>query len=350
MIKYIVKRVLQFIPVFLGVTLILFIMQNVVPGDPIKLIAGERKMDPQTEMNIRVSHGLVEVDENGKPIYETDENGEVVLDDAGNPVAVPTPMWKRYVTYLTDLLQGDLGTSYQRGTSVSSIILQKYPYTVQLALVAIVIEAIVGIGAGIISAIKRYSFWDILVTLATSLMVAMPAFWFGMLLQLVFGVWLGAFPISGVAGPVSKFPAWMYYILPAITLAAVSTAYTARIMRSQLLDVMNQDYIRTARAKGLSKGAIIRKHALKNALIPVVTYVGMDFGAMLAGAILTETVFSWPGIGRETYLAISQRDWPIVMGSVTIIVFVVMVINLIVDVSYAFLDPRIRLGSSKNEG
>ena len=345
MINYIIKRILQFIPVFLGVTLILFIMQNVVPGDPIKLIAGERQLDPQVELNIRIQNGLAQVDENGRPI----------LDENGDPV--PTPLWQRYINYLGDLLHGDLGTSYQRGSSVSSIILQKYPYTVQLAVCGIVIEAIVGIGAGIISAIKRYSFWDILVTLITSLLVAMPAFWFGMLLQLFFGVWLGkatggalSLPISGVASPISSTPAWMYYILPAITLAAVSTAYTARIMRSQLLDVMNQDYIRTARAKGLSKGAIIRKHALKNALIPVVTYIGMDLGSMLAGAILTETVFSWPGIGRETYVAITQRDWPIVMGSVTVIVIVVMVINLIVDVSYAFLDPRIRLGSSKNEG
>ena len=355
--KYIIKRVLQFIPVFLGVTLILFVLQNVVPGDPIKLIAGERQLDHQTEVTLRARHGFIETDAEGNPVYEVDESGNVVLDEDGNPQTIPTPLWKRYVTYLTNLLQGDLGTSYQRGTEVTSIVFQKYPYTIQLALVAIVIEAIVGIGAGIVSAIKRYSFWDILVTLVTSLMVAMPAFWFGMLLQLFFGIFLknvtgGALslPISGVAGPVSTYPAWMYYIMPAITLAAVSTAYSARIMRSQLLDVMNQDYIRTARAKGLSRGAIIRKHALKNALIPVVTYIGMDFGAMLAGAILTETVFSWPGIGRETYLAISQRDWPIVMGSVTVIVVVVMVINLIVDVSYAFLDPRIRLGSSKNEG
>ena len=356
MVRYIIKRVLQFIPVFLGVTLILFALQNIVPGDPIKLIAGERKLDYQTEVTLRARHGFIETDAEGDPIYETDENGNVVEDEDGKPQTIPTPLWKRYVVYLGNLLQGDLGSSYQRGTEVTDIILQKYPYTIQLALVAIVIEAVVGIGAGIVSAIKRYSFWDILVTLITSLMVAMPAFWFGMLLQLFFGIFLkdvtgGAvsLPISGVAGPVSAYPAWMYYIMPAVTLAAVSTAYSARIMRSQLLDVMNQDYIRTARAKGLSRGAIIRKHALKNALIPVVTYIGMDFGAMLAGAILTETVFSWPGIGRETYLAISQRDWPIVMGSVTVIVVVVMVINLIVDVSYAFLDPRIRLGSSKKE-
>ena len=344
MLRYILKRILQFIPVFLGVTLILFIMQNVVPGDPIKLIAGEKKLDPVTEMNIRAAHGLI----------VTDENGDIVFDENGD--TIETPMWDRYFTYLSGLLHGDLGRSYQRGIDVSTMILDAYPYTVQIAVVAIVIEAIVGIGAGIISAIKRYSFWDILVTLTTSMLVAMPAFWLGLLLQLIFGIWLKdatggavALPVSGVPGPRPMFPGWMYYILPAITLAAVSTAYTARIMRSQLIEVMNQDYIRTAKAKGLSKRSIIFHHALKNALIPVVTYVGMDFGAMLAGAILTETVFNWPGIGQMTYTAITRRDWPIVMGAVTVIVIVVMIINLIVDASYAFLDPRIRLGNKSDK-
>lgn len=344
MLRYILKRILQFIPVFLGVTLILFIMQNVVPGDPIKLIAGEKKLDPVTEMNIRAAHGLI----------VTAENGDIVFDENGD--TIETPMWDRYFTYLSGLLHGDLGRSYQRGIDVSTMILDAYPYTVQIAVVAIVIEAIVGIGAGIISAIKRYSFWDILVTLTTSMLVAMPAFWLGLLLQLIFGIWLKdatggavALPVSGVPGPRPMFPGWMYYILPAITLAAVSTAYTARIMRSQLIEVMNQDYIRTAKAKGLSKRSIIFHHALKNALIPVVTYVGMDFGAMLAGAILTETVFNWPGIGQMTYTAITRRDWPIVMGAVTVIVIVVMIINLIVDVSYAFLDPRIRLGNKSDK-
>jgi ABC-type dipeptide/oligopeptide/nickel transport system permease component len=208
-----------------------------------------------------------------------------------------------------------------------------------------------------ISAIKRYSFWDVLVTLVTSVLVAMPAFWLGMLLQLFFGIFLkdatgGGFylPISADFSPYAEFQGWAYYILPAITLASVSTAYAARIMRSQLLEVMNQDYIRTARAKGLSRRDVIWHHALKNALIPVVTYIGNDFGAMMAGAILTETVFNWPGVGYETYRAISSRDWPIVLGSVTVIVVLVMVINLIVDVSYAFLDPRIRYGAPKDQG
>ena len=343
--KYILKRVLQFIPVFLGVTLILFAMENIVPGDPIKLIAGEKKLDPVTEINLRATYRLI----------ETDDEGNVLYDEGGN--TIETPLWKRYVLYVNGLLHGDLGTSYQRkGQAVTDILAAKYPYTIKLAVVAIILETVVGIGAGMVSAIKRYSFWDVLVTLVTSVLVAMPAFWLGMLLQLFFGVVLkdltgGAFylPISADFSPYSEFQSWVYYILPAITLAAVSTAYSARIMRSQLLEVMNQDYIRTARAKGLSRRDVIWHHALKNALIPVVTYIGNDFGAMMAGAILTETVFNWPGVGYETYRAISQRDWPIVLGSVTVIVVLVMIINLIVDVSYAFLDPRIRFGAPKSE-
>lgn len=342
--KYIVKRLLQFIPVFFGVTLIMFAMQNIVPGDPIKLIAGEKALDPQVELNLRVSNHLIEADENGKPIY----------DEAGN--TIPMPIWKQYGYYLNNLFHGDLGTSYSRKLPVRDILAEKYPYTVRLALVAIVIEAIVGIGAGMISAIKRYSFWDILVTLVTAILVAMPAFWLGMLLQLFFGIFLkdvtgGAFylPISGAGGQYALFDDWDYYILPAITLASVSTAYSARIMRSQLLEVMNQDYIRTAKAKGLSRRQVIVHHALKNALIPVVTYIGLDLGAMLSGAILTETVFNWPGMGYEIYRAITQRDWPIVMGGVTVIIVVVLIINLVVDVSYAFLDPRIRYGAPKDK-
>ena len=343
--KYILKRVLQFIPVFLGVTLILFAMENIVPGDPIKLMAGEKKLDPQTEITLRASYHLIETNDDGSPIF--DENGNTI----------ETPMWKRYVLYINGLLHGDLGTSYQRkGQQVSDILAAKYPYTIKLAIVAIILETVVGIGAGMVSAIKRYSFWDVLVTLITSILVAMPAFWLGMLLQLFFGVVLknatgDAFylPISADFSPYSEFQSWVYYILPAVTLASVSTAYSARIMRSQLLEVMNQDYIRTARAKGLSRRDVIWHHALKNALIPVVTYIGNDFGAMMAGAILTETVFNWPGVGYETYRAISQRDWPIVLGSVTVIVILVMVINLLVDVSYAFLDPRIRFGAPKSE-
>ncbi len=342
--KYILKRVLQFIPVFIGVTIILFAMKAIVPGDPISMITGGRSVPEATRLQLEVENNMIYGDKNGKPLR--DENGDTI----------PVPIWEQYLRYMDDLLHGDLGTSYSKKRPVTDIFAEKYPYTIRLALCAICLEAVMGIGAGLISAVKRYSFWDILVTLVTSILVAVPAFWLGMILQLVFGIWLkdltnGAFsmPISGAGGPTSPYQDWMHYILPAFTLAAVSTAYTARIMRSQLLDVLNQDYIVTAKAKGLSRRAIIIHHALKNALIPVVTYIGIDFGAMMAGAILTETVFNWPGVGYEIYRAISQRDWPLVMGGVTIIVVVVMIINLLVDVSYAFLDPRIRLGNSKKQ-
>lgn len=335
---------LQFIPVFIGVTIILFAMKTIVPGDPISMITGGRSVPEQTRLQLEVENNMIYGDENGRPIY--DENGDTI----------PVPIWEQYIRYMDDLLHGDLGTSYQKKRPVTDIFAEKYPYTIKLAVCAICLEAVMGIGAGLVSAIKRYSFWDILVTLITSVLVAVPAFWLGMILQLTFGIWLkdltgGAIslPISGAGGPNSQYMDWVHYILPAFTLAAVSTAYTARIMRSQLLDVMNQDYIRTAKAKGLSGRAIILHHALKNALIPVVTYIGIDFGAMMAGAILTETVFNWPGVGSEIYRAISSRDWPLVMGGVTIIIVVVMVINLLVDISYAFLDPRIRLGNSKSE-
>ena len=359
MAKYILKRVLQMIPVFIGVTIILFLVKSVVPGDPVKLITGEGPaLTEEAETQIKINYNLIRsqpsVDGDGNVVM--DEKGQVirvpVLDADGN--TVPTPLWEQYFTYLGGLLHGDLGTSYQQKKPVTTIFLEKYPYTLRLALVGICVEIVIGIGAGLISAIKRYSFWDILVTLCTSIMVAMPAFWLGMLLQLLFGVWLkqvtggaASLPISGAGGVTSTYATWMHYILPALTLASVSTAYAARIMRSQLLDVMNSDYIRTAVAKGLSRRQVIVHHALKNALIPVVTYIGIDFGSMLSGAILTETVFNWPGVGYEIYNAITKRDWPIVMGGVAIVVIIVMVINLLVDISYAFLDPRIRLGSKK---
>ncbi|MDR3307469.1 MAG: ABC transporter permease [Coriobacteriales bacterium] len=324
MAQYIIRRILQFIPVFIGVTLLLFTLRAIVPGDPVRMIAGEKAIPEETYNQIVEAHHLNE------------------------------PIYVQYGYYMGDLLQGNLGTSYQRGMQVTDIFLQKFPYTAQLALCAILIEVIIGIAVGIISAVKRYSWIDVLVTLSTSILVSLPVFWFGMMLQYLFGLILkdltgGAvfLPISGAPGPTNLLAPWMYYILPAITLASVSLAYTARIMRSQLLEVMNQDYIRTAFAKGLSKRAVIVKHALKNAMIPVITFIGIDFGVMMSGAILTETIFNWPGIGYEIYRAILQRDWPIVMGGVILIVIVVMVINLLIDISYALFDPRIRYGKQK---
>jgi ABC-type dipeptide/oligopeptide/nickel transport system permease component len=324
MLRYIARRLLQFIPVFLGVTLLLFVLTRVIPGDPVAMLSGQRVQNPYLLSQMRHAYGL------------------------------DLPVWQQFWNYLTAIFRGDFGTSIATGRSVRDIFLEKYPYTLELALAAIVVEIVVGIGAGIISAVKQYSFWDVVVTLSTSILVSLPVFWLGMLFQLFFGIWLkdwtnGQYylPISGAGGPDSPFPHAAYLILPAITLASVSTAYAARIMRSQLLEVNGSDFIRTARAKGLTETAVLWRHAMKNAMIPVVTFMALDLGAMMAGAILTETVFNWPGIGYTIYLAINKRDWPVVIGATIIVTIVYMVINLIVDISYAFLDPRIRYGGSE---
>jgi ABC-type dipeptide/oligopeptide/nickel transport system permease component len=319
MLTYIGRRILQMIPVFIGITLLLFLLKapGVLPGDPVKLITGERAITPA--------------------LYN-----QVVKENA-----LDKPLYYQYGRWVSHLFQGDLGNSYQLNRPVRNILLEKFPNTLKLAVTAVFIEAIFGLLAGILSAVKRYSFWDMLVTLSTSVLVSLPVFWLGMMLQVLFGIkfkqWgLPYLPMTGMKS--SAFPSWVHFILPAVTLASISTAYAARIMRSQLLEVMGQDYMRTAAAKGLSGGQVIWRHGLKNALIPVVTYIGLDLGAMVGGTILTETVFNWPGVGFQIYQAILMRDWPIVLGAVVIIVFFVMIINLIVDISYAFLDPRIRYG------
>jgi peptide/nickel transport system permease protein len=328
MLRYIGKRVLQFIPVFFGVTLILFLISNFMPGvDPVQIRVGERRVDPQLRAVLEREFGLDQ------------------------------PWYIQYKNYMVSLAQGDLGNS-MNGRTVTSILADKYPNTLRLAAVAILFQAVMGIGAGIISALKRKSFLDVVVTLSTSMAVSLPVFWVGVILQYVFGIWMrevtgGAFfmPISGMSG---QTPAifgpnadWVFFIMPAFTLACVSTAYTARIMRSQLLEIKNMDFVRTAKAKGLSGTRILWGHQMKNAMIPVITYIGIDFGAMLAGALLTETVFNWPGIGRELYLAILRRDFQVVIGTTTVILVMVMIINLIVDICYAFLDPRIRIGGTE---
>ena len=322
MLTYIGRRLLQMIPVFIGVTILLFILRTpgVLPGDPVKLITGERAISPALYAQIVKENAL----------------------DRSIPY--------QYVRWMSRLFKGDLGESYQLKRPVTNVLWDKFPNTIKLALVAIIIEAIFGILAGILSAVKRYSFWDMLVTLSTSILVAVPVFWLGMLLQILFGIkfkqWgLPYLPMSGM-GP-GEFPSWMYYILPAVTLAAISTAYCARITRSQFLEVQGQDYMRTASAKGLTGSQVIWRHGLKNALIPVVTYIGLDLAAMIGGTILTETVFNWPGVGYQIYKAILSRDWPIVMGATVFIVILVMFINLLVDISYAFLDPRIRYGKTE---
>jgi ABC-type dipeptide/oligopeptide/nickel transport system permease component len=323
-LSYIGRRILQFIPVFIGVTIVLFLVQSpaLAGGDPLRMIAGERQIPDEVRATLSERFGL------DKPLYV------------------------QYVRYMGRLFHGDLGESYQRQRPVTDILSEAFPNTLKLAAVAIVIEAVLGISAGILSAIKRYSFWDVLVTFTTSVLVALPVFFLGMGLQVLFGIkfkqWgLPYLPIQGMTG--DGFGFWAHVILPAFTLAAVSMAYTARIMRSQLLEVQGQDYIRTASAKGLTGRQVVWRHSMRNAMIPVVTFLAIDLGVMVGGAILTETVFNWPGVGWTIYNAINNLDWPIVTGGTLIIVVMVMVINLLADISYAFMDPRIRYGNAASE-
>jgi ABC-type dipeptide/oligopeptide/nickel transport system permease component len=318
MLQYILRRLAQFVPVFFGVTLLLFFITTLLPGDPVAMKAGERAMNRTTYQELRHAYGL------------------------------DKPWYAQYGDYLNRLAHGDLGVSIASGRPVTQIYRETYPFTLRLSLAAIAIEIVVGVGVGIVAAVKQYSIWDTLATLSTSILVALPVFWLGLMLQYLFGIemktWTnGGFylPISGASGP--YFQDWVYLVLPAITLASVSTAYAARIMRSQLLEVAGQDYVRTAKAKGLTPSKVLWGHEMKNALIPVVTFIGLDLGAMLSGAILTEAVFNWPGIGSAIYLAIRQRDYPVVFGGVTLVLFAVLIVNLLVDISYGFLDPRIRL-------
>ncbi|MEA2504847.1 MAG: peptide/nickel transport system permease protein [Actinomycetota bacterium] len=310
MTRYIVRRLLQMVLVFFGATFLLFAALYLLPGDPTQALGSDRTLAPATVQAIRARYHL---------------------DD---------PVYVQYATYIKDIARGDLGTSIQLRRPVSQIMRDSIPWSVKLALSATAVEIILGIGSGVISAIKRYSFLDTLSTVSTSVLIAIPVFWLGLMLQILFGLkFRGTFlglPISGVTD------GWKSYVLPSITLASAVTAVTARLTRTTMLEVMRQDYVRTASAKGLSRRAVVFKHALRNALIPVVTNIGLDFGTLIGGAILTETVYAWPGVGRQVYFAIIAHDNPVIIGSTIVFVFAFMIVNLIVDISYAVLDPRIR--------
>ncbi len=295
--------------VLFGASIILFICLFVVPGDPIATSQGEgRQLDPATRAALERR-------------YDLDK-----------------PLPQQYVSYLGRLSQGDLGESYVYRRSVNTILTEKLGNTAKLALAAIVLEIALGIVAGIIAAVFRYSFLDVLVTLSTTIAIGVPTLVIGLALQNVFAINLGWLPLQGQTQGVGRS-----IILPAMTLAAVETALVSRLMRGTMSEVMRADFIRTAYAKGLSKRVVILKHALRNSVIPVLTFLGISFGGLLGGALITETVFNWNGIGLALVGAIQSQDNPIVLGVVTYGVAVFVLVNLVVDVAYAFLDPRIRL-------
>lgn len=317
--KTILKRILQTIPVLFVVVTITFVLTRMIPGDPAAQMLGPQA-SPDAIATMRVKMGLDE------------------------------PMLTQYINYLVGILHGDFGYSYSYSGPVMPIILSRLPSTLSITLTGLVLALLVGVPIGVVSAVKQNTIFDYVFMVLALVGVSMPIFWLGLMLVLTFSVNLGWLPAMGM-GAMSKgvWDVISHMILPCFCLATIPAATFARITRSSMLETINGEYIKALRARGIKESKIIWKHALKNALIPVVTYIGVDFGAMLSGAILTETVFNWPGIGSEIYRAISMRDWPLVMGGVTLIVVVVMVINLLVDVSYAFLDPRIRLGGPSDK-
>jgi oligopeptide transport system permease protein len=291
-------------------------------------MVGERAVDPAVRANIEARYGL------------------------------DLPWYVQYGRYWGQLLNGDLGESYANRRSVNDILGSVAVASVRLAIWAILIEVLVGIATGILSAVRRYSFVDALTTVSTTMLVAVPVYVLGTVLQYLFGVvpfqgglpeWL-RFPVQGIGPDSWSFffiptnGQWRYVILPAIALASVSTALVARMMRTSMLEVLRADYMRTAMAKGLGERQVVLRHGLRNAMIPVITLIGLDFATLIGSAVLTETVFNWPGMGTTIFQAIVAQDAPVVLGLVLVLVLAYVVINLIVDISYGWFDPRIRYG------
>ena len=305
MIHFIVRRILQTIPVLFGVIVITFILMYLVPGDPVVSMVGER-YDEETIHKLRK---------------------ELHLDDS-------LPM--QFVHYVSNILRGDFGKSFVTGGSVSEELLIKLPNTLILAVASMIIAIITGLTMGIVSSLRPQSILDKITMLFALAGISVPVFWVGLMLVLFIGVFLQWLPPTGFGGV-------EYIILPAITLGLRSAAYLARLTRATMLDVLNQDYIRTARMKMLPEWKVILKHGFPNILIPIITVIGTDFGSYLSGAVLTESIFGWPGIGRYALEAILKRDFPVIQGTVLFMALMFILANLIVDIFYGIVDPRIRI-------
>ncbi len=311
MALYIFKRVLLFVPTLLGITLITFILMQSLPGDPVTGMAGERA-SPETIARIRAELG---------------QNRPLLL---------------QYVGYLKLLATGELGRSYYTNRKISDDLLQKFPNTVKLALTAMLFASIIGIGMGVFAAVKRGTAWDRLVTILSVSGISVPVFWLGLALMLLFAFYLKWLPPSGMGNG-----NLIYIILPAVTLGTFSLSYIARVTRSSMLETLSLPYIAAARAKGLTETEVVLKHALKNSLIPVITLIGLDLGSYLNGAVLTETIFGWDGVGRYALDGILKRDYPVIMGIVLFGAVIFVSINMLVDISYHFIDPRVRIKETK---
>jgi dipeptide transport system permease protein len=334
MLKFILRRAGLILPTFLGVTLISFTLIHLVPGDPIEIRSGERGISPERLASLRHDLGLDQ------------------------------PIWKQFLDYEAQVLHGDLGVSIVTKVPVWQEFIQLFPATLELAFAAMLFAVVLGLPLGVIAAVRRGSVLDYGLMGISVAGASMPIFWWGLMLILVFSEQLGWTPVSGRLAAEYYIPdgtgfmlidtlfysddegafvsAVSHLILPAIVLGTIPLAVIARMTRSAMLEVLGEDYIRTARAKGLSRFRVVVVHALRNALIPVVTVIGLQVGALLAGAILTETIFSWPGVGHWLVESVNRRDYPVLQGGVLIIASLVMLVNLGVDLAYGLLDPRIR--------
>ncbi len=304
MLRYLARRLMQLIPTLLGISLLVFITMRIVPGDPARLVAGP-------------------------------EASEDVVISIRSQLGLDKPLITQYISFLSGAVRLDLGRSIRSNQNVTTILAEKLPATLEIAVSSIVLATVVGLLTGIVAGVWPNSVFDTASMAVASLGISMPSFWMGMMLIWLFSIRLGMLPVAGRGS-------FAHLILPTVTIGAQSTAIIARMTRSSLIEVMRLDYIRTAASKGVPPNRIVMKHALKNALIPTITVVGLQFGGLLAGSIVTETVFNWPGMGLMLVNAIAYRDYPVVQGAVILFGVMFAITNLIVDLCYALVDPRIR--------
>ena len=305
MVKYIIRRLIAMIPVVIGITFLVFMIMQLAPGDPVRMILGD-SAEPEAIEAMREEMGL------------------------NDPVLV------QYGRYMVNLLHGDMGTSYTNKRPVAHEVFSRVPATFELALVSAVVSILIAIPLGVVAAVKQNTLFDNLSMVLSLVGISMPAFWLALMLMLVFSLRLGWFPVQG------NSDGWRSFVLPSIAIGFMNMAAIARTTRSSMLETIRQDYIRTARSKGISEGEVIMHHAFGNALIPTITVVGVQLGGLLGGAVLTETVFAWPGLGRLMVQAVNGRDVPVVMGCIVILSIGFSIVNLIVDLAYGFIDPRVR--------
>lgn len=305
---YLVRRIAVMVPVFLGATLLIYGMVFLLPGDPLAALGGDRPLSPAVAAELRSQYHL---------------------DD---------PFWLQYLHYLGGIMRGDLGRAYS-GLTVKEVLAQAFPVTIRLALVALAVEAVLGVGFGLIAGLRQGGIFDAGVLITSLIIIAVPIFVLGFLAQFIFGVRLGIAPVT-----VGDQATLQRLLLPGIVLGSVSFAYVVRLTRSAVAANAHADYVRTATAKGLSRPRVVTVHILRNSLIPVVTFLGADFGALLGGAIVTEGIFNIHGVGGVLYQAVTRQEAPTVVSIVTVLVVVYLITNLAVDLLYAALDPRIRYG------